>query len=707
MNDKRTQDAAGLLICQHCGVVLKQRVKNCRDCGSVMSRYSPTVMPSLVIKRAPASSPQNLRPENDTLLVERVITRCKFNEVMRPKPKGFHGSRAFLEEGKGEPVAGGAAVEAAGMAGVGSGVAGGAASAPSVTEAPSSDVNAFNARFEPNSGGAQTPVPDPFSPAAPRPGAQGGDDFFRAAIKPSEPVPNAPPHVDAPVRNETSAPSTKHAPLAESGEQPSLVRKAPLPSFMVADMLLLVVQDTDGHTISLTQAVEGPELPPVFGLFPSSSDFNIVFAQELPLTAVSLSANALSFHDANREGEVSVREDRDSVLNIDSRLAFEEGLSRISALRMQGALARSGVLGFEKAENASELRNKFTTKVALPGVSDSDSDTADGAPVSVGVSDEPAFGDQNAIADDVRDLLLPGDTARDTARDGASERPIVAKPKERSVFNPKRAPVEELNEEIDVQKIRANAKNAQIKHEKKNPLAMVVAALGIVLVLGVVGFIAYTKVGELSGGKAGGSATTSGAVQLPKLWQLVLTGAEDGQTFQNFGFELEQSGSQLTGRGRDQIGDFTVEGELSKGDSIAFQKQYESAGYIWPIMFSGRLAQGADGSFATGTYSWRKSDVEHLQGNWVAGVPGTVAPGMQGGQTQPGMQPGMQGQPGVPAPPGMQGQPGMPQGAPQQGLPQQGFPQQQGFPASGQGFGGMPQAMPTQGGFGTPGGGSR
>jgi hypothetical protein len=645
-----------------------------------MSRYSPTVMPNLVIKRAPASSPQNLRPENDPLLVERVLTRCKFNDAMTPKPKRFHGSRAFLND------SGNGQAQAPAERGT----------AQAVQDPP----------VEPTSGQsnqaqsvlAQGMFAD-FGPPEPAPKKM-TNDFFRAAIKTGEAVPREPEAApesvrefgwgEAPVAGEGAAvqsdervvsnprpgdnngnefpfdqPRSSDSQSQESrrssdqeitsDQHPAgskLVRNAPHPSFMVADWLLLVVQENDGQTLSLTRTVEGDDFEPVFGLLPSMSDFNIVMAQELPPTAVSLSANALSFHDANNEGDF-VSNDHESSLNIDSRLAFEEGLSRISALRLQGALARSGVLGFETPDSPDDLRLKFTRKVSL----------AEEAPAVESVPDVPVESD---------------------------------KPKERSVFNPKRAPIEELN----AHKLKP-VKDDSAKKPKKNPLAIVAAVIGIAGVLAVVGFVAYTKLGELSGKSAGG-ATAGGAGQLPAQWRMILTRADDGQTYQDYIVDIQQNGNDLSGKGRDQIGDFTLTGELTKGNAIALQKQYDSAGYIWPIMFSGHVGQNQDGSFASGSYSWRKSDAERIQGEWRSALPAPAvptgqpgAPGQQGFPA-PGGQPGMAPQQGFPPQGGMSPQPGFP---PQGG--QQGFPPQQGFPQQG----GMPQGAPqaTPGGFAAPG----
>ncbi len=655
MNNKWTQDAnAGLLICQHCGVVLRQRVKNCRDCGSVMSRYSPTVMPNLVIQRAPASSPQHLRPENDPLVMERVVTRCKFKDALTPKPRQFHGSRAFLQD--------------------------------------PGDVQ----RADESKPMSQTLLAEgmfaDFGPPQPAKGDE-KNDFFRAAIRTSEPSArelvsssssssestvaqigadavvsssaeiqrNSSEQVIAPASDSSLQdvePASFRGAVAKSessdatGKTSKIVRTA-YPSFMLADSLLLVVQENDGQTICLTQAQEAAAGVPVFGLLPASSDFNIVFVQELPLSAVSLSANALSFHDANNDGDDSDQHNESS-LNIDSRLSFEEGLSRIAALRMQGALQSSGVIGFETPEGRDEFRSKF---IQGPSVS-------------------------NEAEDD------------DTAGDAL----LIEKPRERSVFNPKRAPLEQ---EIDIGKMRAEAKAAARPKPKKNPLAMVAAMVGVVGVLAVIGFVVYTKLGELSGGQLMGGATANGAA-LPSQWMVLLTDSEGGQPFQSFGVEIRQSGKSISGKGRDNVGDFTLTGEVSKGNIISLQKQYDSVGYIWPILFSGTIGQNQDGSFASGSYSWRKTDEERLKGTWRAGLPNQLmaqpgATGLQGSQP-PGMsgQQNPQGQPGFP----QQGYPQQ-QVAPQQGYPQQGYPQQQGYPPQGA----MPQGMPTQGGFATPGGG--
>ena len=660
MNEKRTQDAnAGLLICQHCGVVLRQRVKNCRDCGNVMSRYSPTVMPNLVIKRAPASSPQNLRPENDPLLMERVITRCKFNEAMTPKPRQFRGSRAFLSEnGDEQPSSAGARDRAVAVA----------------DAKPEPPMNAL----------AQGMFAD-FGPPQPAKTAE-PNDFFRAAIRTGEAVPRdsdqrqvetaeqkpfAEAHTAGGRPNDASSTSAMLAELLPINDvarhppspldKPSKVVKAAHPSYMVADWLLLVVQENDGQTLSVTRSSEPREGELVFGLLPCSNDFNLVFPQELPPNAVSLSANALSFHDANNESDFE-RRDNDSSLNIDSRLAFEEGLSRISKMKLQGGLARSAVVGFETPESPDELRDKFVRKNDLP----------------------------------VNDLELPDATASDAL-------PEVKKPKERSVLNPKRA---QLDQEIDIAKMKAEAKAAARPKPKKNPMAVVVAVLGIVGVLAVVGFVVYTKIGEFTGGASKSIATTGGASQLPGQWHLVLS-REDGQPFQDFAMEIQQSGNSFTGKGRDNIGDFTLSGELSKGAAVTLQKQYESAGYIWPIVFSGNLTQNPDGTFASGNFVWRKSDVERVKGAWKAGLPLTPQQMQQQFQQQmQAQQQGAQGQPGMQRP-GMPGQQGFsPQGGPQ-GFPQQqpGFPQQGGMPPGGVQQGGMPQqGMPTQGGFSLPGG---
>jgi len=666
MSEKRTHDASGLLICQHCGVVLKQRVKNCRDCGNIMSRYSPTVMPVLVIKRVPAASPQRLRPENDPLLVERVIIRCRFNEAMTPKPRQFHGSRAFLSEyaheakGNGQNQPASQSQETAALA------------SPQPSQQPSAPALP-PAQNQPASQTAQS--------------ASLGADFFTAAQQSAEPVMNAsdwgstetvalesknplfggiPSDTASGAEPETASTPPVSSPATESGalqlgsltdwdakepefeprgddslpaggngNQPSakadeskLIKNAPHPSFMVADMLLLVVQENDGQTLSVTQTVEGPDLEPVFGLLPGLSDFNICMAQETPVNAVCLSANALSFHDANQE-EVGTPHETESVLNIDSRLAFEEGLSRISALRLQGALAKSGVLGFENPSTQDDFRSKFTKK---------------GRP------------EAEEVVEDA------------TADDG---KPEDKKPKERSVFKPKRAPASELQAD----KI-APMPDVQSFKPKKNPMGVAVAAVGIILVLAVVGVVGYMKFGSMLGGSGGGQAVTAGGGKLPPEWHMVLNSSE-GEQFQDYAVQVSQSGKGLSGKGRDQVGEFTLSGELTGTDTISLQKQYDSAGYIWPIMFSGRLIQSPNGVFASGTFSWRKSDAERIQGEWQA-MPPAPAP-----------------QAGTP----MQGAPGGQQGMPQQGMQQQGM-QGQGMPPQG-GMQGMPQQSPQ--GFGMPG----
>src|SRR5262249_36295406 len=65
-----------------------------------------TATPPLVIDKTMDTSPQALQQHNDPLLLERVLTRCKFNEALTPKPRLFHGSRAFLGSDTAQPANG-------------------------------------------------------------------------------------------------------------------------------------------------------------------------------------------------------------------------------------------------------------------------------------------------------------------------------------------------------------------------------------------------------------------------------------------------------------------------------------------------------------------------------------------------------------------------------------------------------------------------
>lgn len=695
MIEKRTQTSSGLLICQHCGVVLKTQSKTCRDCGNVTSRHSTTLIPVLVINRKPATAPQHLKPENDPLIMERVVTRCKFNDAMKTKPKVFHGSRAFFSDQTYEHAGGQQQKEAPAQPT--------AVSNPT----PNQEFDPFARQSGPTPAMLQPgPAPAPIGQTAPEapgmfplasqttpetPGmlpsatvpaseispqvststqADGRDtvsSFFEAmtgddrsdgqsgqnhstqaasdanlsATAPSsniklqndpggigaanvqltnDPGPNiaisgeaAPFDVKSPVspvdagspnimsqqsnsigeiRNPAAdspapVPTGNQSAPARTGSEEKVVRPAH-PSYMVADCFLLVVQEHDGQTLSLTQTIDGPELEPVFGLLPAPDTFDLCAPQVMPDASVSLSGSSLSFHDANqadasnKDDESSAAPEVDTSINIDSRLAFEEGLSRVAALRLQGALGRSGVLGFETTNN-EDIRKKFTTRKGLQAEAD----------------------EEDAVK-----LKVSG------ATDEASSGP--PKIKERSVFKPQRAPVETES----LNKIEAIGDIKPIK-PKKNPLAMVGAAVGIVAVLAVIGFVGLQKFGEFTSDSTNPSATaTTGGVTLPNQWHIVLTRTMETQTiYQDFTTDVNQSGSTLSGKGRDAIGDFTLSGDIAKDNSINLQKQYDSAGYIWPIMFSGKVGQGQNGSFASGSYVWRKSDQERVQGEWQASLP--------------------------------------------------------------------------------------
>jgi hypothetical protein len=629
MSEQRTHDASGLLICQHCGAVLKTRSKNCRDCGGITSSYSPTVIPVLVINRRPATAPQHLKPENDPLIVERVVVRCKFNAAMTPRPQGFHGSRAFLSEGGGAPVqpdlpepdsqnvsgnsaqiAAGASAQAgqsqpadffaasAPASAAPTGISGedGSPGGQSENVPPGNGQDASSGGVSPTSGlsenALQGSVPNPEG-IVPRgnlleemgafSGAVLGNGLAPSAV-PFDSPPNGgqsksasetqsgqhnPAQGSAPVQSDLKSPSANQL-GAEGGK---VVRQAH-PSYMVADNFLLVVQDTDGQTISVTQTIEGPEQAPVFGLLPAPSSFNLAASQVMPDSSVSLSGYELSFHDANKEEEFSTTPDVDLSVNIDSRLAFEEGLSRVAALRLQGALGRTGVLGFENPSTTDDIRKKFTRK-------------------------------SNAAEEDSEMI---------TAEEAIIEPPKV---KERSVFKPKKVadvePLKKVDPIGDIKPLKA----------KGNPLAMIGAVAGVLVVVCVMGFVGAQKLGFLSG-ESGGSAfnATAGSGSLPKQWHLVLTRQLDVQTiFQDFELDVNQSGSVISGRGRDAIGDFTITGEVSKDNKLTMQKQYDSAGYIWPILFSGQVAPANNGSIASGSFVWRKSDQERVQGDWQATVP--------------------------------------------------------------------------------------
>lgn len=618
MNDQRAQDPGLLMICQHCGVVLRKRGKTCRDCGGITAGHSPTVIPVLVVNKKPAIAPQHLKPENDPLLVERVVVRCKFNEAMTPKPRRFHGSRAFLfdngdrtEEEK--PAAPSAPVQNNEPAAEPAGPDFFSARSQRPNEGQQPVLAALNDVQDPgvrspdqtNSDGAPPRTEELASGNAPpastgddttSPGPPRQESIVQSLFEPSSNEPQgsssestaaAQSEVPEPAVAGGSAASatgdTSPLPQQDSGRQPvssesKLVRQA-MPSYMVADWLLLVVQENDGQTLSLTHTIEGAESEPVFGLLPSSGDFNIAPAQA-PDTSVALSANALSFHDANIEEEdYQQREQQDAAVNIDSRLAFEEGISRISALRLQGALAKSGVLGFENANSKEDLRRKFTRKVETPG------------------SGEEA---DNAITDEGTE---------------------PARPRERSVFRPKSALTEGERIEIKPKLIEDEIPTKP----QKNPFAMVGAVAGILLVVAVIGVFAVHKLGSLSHGSqptpatAGGAPRNGPSLTLPGRWRVVLMRTQETQTyFQDFTLDVNQNGDSISANSKDAIGDFTLTGEIAGGTSISLQKQYDSAGYIWPIMFSGQLTQGQDGSFATGTYSWRKSDFERVQGTWTA-----------------------------------------------------------------------------------------
>lgn len=666
MSEQRTQSAAGLLICQQCGVVLKTQNKTCRDCGTVTSRYSTTLIPVLVINRKPATAPQHLKPENDPLIMERVVTRCKFNEAMRPKAKKFHGSRAFFNDQTYEHAGNVAPASAEQVNVANQGVAasnqtefdpfartsGGQPPAQPVPAMPQTApgaqhdaVSAVNAAegvpqalpgtsgsappavpfFDENSArtvGEQTAESGSIEPASNNePGSQRSQsessafpfdeapsqttssptqsapvqnpaqfDYFAEAPVHNDPgqnnstaeVPFNAPNQSMPGQNEPRAAASGIVPAKPASDE-KVVRQAH-PSYMVADSFLLVVQEHDGKTLSLTQFVDGPEQEPVFGLLPAPNTFNICSSQVMPDGSVSLSGDSLSFHDANKEEEFSAAPEVDTSINIDSRLAFEEGLSRVAALRLQGALSNSGVIGFEKSSSDEDLRKKFTRK--------------------------PSF-------------VTPD---RDEVTDMGTTDDVIATPpklKERSVFNPKKA--------SDVEKLEKIESIGDIKpiSPKKNPLAMVGAVIGIIAVLGVVGFVGLQKFSEFSAG--GGSQSVATGTTLPKQWHIVLSRTADVKTiYQDFQMQVDQSGDSLSGKGRDAIGDFTLTGELKKDGIITLQKSYDTAGYIWPIVFSGKVGAASDGSFASGSYVWRKSDQERVQGEWQATLPMAQNAGPQG-----------------------------------------------------------------------------
>ncbi len=474
-------------------------------------------MPVLLAGRTTTNTPQALKPEHDTLLVERVVTRCKFNEAMSAKPRRFHGSRAFLEpEGEQD------------------------SDAPSMPELPSESVV----------GRLRDPA---------------NDDFFADTIV-TQPEPSQPSQPSLQSSTGLSEPKSESAKAPEGSgmDKTKLLRNAPLPSFMVADWLYLVVQESDGKTLSVNHTIEGTELPPVFGLLQGSSDPSICSVQPQPDHTVSLSGST-AFIDADDHVQPSAAADQS--VNIDSRLAFEDGLGRVAAIRLQGALTKSGVVGFEDPENREEFRRKFTRK---PNSSTEENATADKTVEAVTAeSDKPkAESKQTKMGQKGRKGLDKVDSRE-------SEKPVKTT-------------------------------------KKKNPLAMVGATIGILGVVAVIGFILMSKFASSTD-----SAQSPGGI--PLNWHMRLLISEPYQAiFQEFDVAVSNdSEAVISGKGTDQLGAYTMSGEVVEGVKLSLQKQYDQ-GYEWPIMFSGRMEKGQNGSFATGTFVWRRSNSERIEGTWDA-----------------------------------------------------------------------------------------
>ncbi|MBX9667982.1 MAG: hypothetical protein K2X93_10205 [Candidatus Obscuribacterales bacterium] len=580
----------GLLICQQCGVVLRQRVRACRDCGSPLSRHSPTLMPVLLAGRSTTNTPQALKPEHDTLLVERVVTRCKFNEAMSAKPLRFHGSRAFLEPEGGQEGGAPSTPEGASTPGSGSFVDSGERSV-GVPPAPSAPESASTPGCGSPADSGERSAGVPPAPSTPElasiPGSgnpvnsgersppalrsesvvgrlrdPANEDFFADTIA-TQPksAPTSQPSLQSSTGLSEQKSESAKAPEGSVMDKTKLLRNAPLPSFMVADWLYLVVQESDGKTLSVNHTIEGTELPPVFGLLQGSSDPSICSVQPQPDHTVSLSGST-AFIDADDHVQPSAAPDQS--VNIDSRLAFEDGLGRVAAIRLQGALTKSGVVGFEDPENREEFRRKFTRK---PNSS----------------------AEENAA------------TAEKTVEAVTAE---ADKQKEESKQTKK-----SQKGRMGPDKVDSRASEAP---KRKNPLAMVGATIGILGVVAVIGFILISKFASSTD-----SAQSPGGI--PLNWHMRLLISEPYQAiFQEFDVAVaNDSEAVISGKGTDQLGSYTISGEVVEGVKLSLQKQYDQ-GYEWPIMFSGRMEKGQNGSFATGTFVWRRSNSERIEGTWDA-----------------------------------------------------------------------------------------
>src|SRR5579885_1244144 len=269
-----------LMICQNCGAVLRQAVRSCRSCGGKLSRHSPTKMQVFVPNSGLQNTPQTLQQHNDPLLVERVVTRCKFNAEMTPKPKVFHGSRSFLESERAKQAPAADVVPADGASGNGplaDGPPGNAAANATTGDASAANPSSPLAiQSAPANGPAGTTLADfigspPFTPAdgaeasspqtetlssgaTEQQSATTGDEAAKSSAAQAESPDNgsktaAEPSQQSGVDRDRQNANSDRISEASAGE----VTRSALPGYMAIENTLLVLQDGANYSFTMSE----------------------------------------------------------------------------------------------------------------------------------------------------------------------------------------------------------------------------------------------------------------------------------------------------------------------------------------------------------------------------------------------------------------------------------------------------------------------
>lgn len=81
-----------ILICQKCGVILRGKAKACADCGTTISKHSPTALPAI----SHTSAPLAVAVAPDPLVLEKAVNRYQYRNLFTQ-----HGYMQELEDGNG------------------------------------------------------------------------------------------------------------------------------------------------------------------------------------------------------------------------------------------------------------------------------------------------------------------------------------------------------------------------------------------------------------------------------------------------------------------------------------------------------------------------------------------------------------------------------------------------------------------------------